>query len=281
VEAIPKLEDRALALREISVALAEAGDDRSSEVFSQAWDAAEATSGENSQFWNLLELQVAAVGSLAQAGLIDEATNMANSIPHAMGYAKATCAMASAMAKKGERKTGEMFGQSWKNAQSMNEGFRKSEVLCELAASMAEAGDGRAKPVFKEARKSVFGLPKDDKWLEPSAVNNLFDAYVRAYRIDQATALLDVAVSTPSDRAVRLRKLATFNAKRGRFDKALSVLEPENLDDYIDTLAEWGPAFEHAKAGLALGAWQSATQVAGWVRPDWLKIHNLLSSGDS
>jgi hypothetical protein len=42
---IPELEDRALALREIAVALAEAGDDRSSEIFSQAWDAAEATSG--------------------------------------------------------------------------------------------------------------------------------------------------------------------------------------------------------------------------------------------
>jgi thioredoxin-like negative regulator of GroEL len=206
---------------------------------------------------------------------------MANSIPSAMGYAKAACAMASAMAKNGERKTGEMFGQSWKNAQSMNEGFRKSEVLCELAASMAEAGDGRAKQVFKEARKAVFSLPKNDKWLEPSAVGNLFDAYVRARRIDQATALLDVAASTPSDRAARLRKLATFNAKRGRFEKALSFLEPDNLDDYIETLAEWGSTFEQSQSGMALTAWQKATQVAGWVRPDWEKICNLLSSGNS
>jgi hypothetical protein len=45
----------------------------------------------------------------------------------------------------------------------------------------------------------------------------------------------------------------------------------------MQSLAEWAPFFEQVKPGLSLGVLHEATGIAGWVRSDWRKIHELLN----
>jgi len=89
-----------------------------------------------------------------------------------------------------------------------------------------------------------------------------------------------VARSIPNDwqRAEALRELADALAQVGRFDEALLILSLHSLDESLQVVANWAPSFEEIAPGSSLAVLRQATRVAGWVRPDWRRISELLSS---
>jgi hypothetical protein len=79
-----------------------------------------------------------------------------------------------------------------------------------------------------------------------------------------------------------LSSIASALAQVGYFNDALAVLGLREYDEYqfdkfVRTLARWAPFFGQVKQGLSADVLREATAVAGWVRLDWRKIHELLS----
>ena len=73
-----------------------------------------------------------------------------------------------------------------------------------------------------------------------------------------------------------LHAIAKRLAQEQQFMEALATYSPPRIDSCIKTLAQWWYAFEQAETGSFIAVLHESTAVAGWVRSDWQKIHELL-----
>jgi uncharacterized protein YeeX (DUF496 family) len=113
-----------------------------------------------------------------------------------------------------------------------------------LAAALSHIGDQRSHAVFTEAEELAHAIRNDRHRAE--AKNNLAAALAQSWR----------------------------------FHDALTMLGPQTIDAFAQTLAEWSDYFEMVKPGLFLQILREVTDVLGWVYPNWRKRHESLCSCD-
>lgn len=75
-----------------------------------------------------------------------------------------------------------------------------------------------------------------------------------------------------------LKSLAIAMAQVNFFVKAFAVLDIEELDHLLVNLNDFRSTFEKVESGLSVKVIQEAVRIAGWVRPTWQKIWNVLSN---
>lgn len=160
---------------------------------------------------------------------------------------------------------------------------QRAEALSDLGAALARAGDERAEAVFDQAT----GIARciQDVVERAGALRDLADPLSQAGD-ERAEAVFDqaaeIAHSIQDDwqRAWALSDLAAALAGAGRYGDAFLSLAPNNLDGFLQALTEWAPHFEQTQPGLSVAVLREASRVAGWVRPDWQEIHELLTTAE-
>jgi len=152
--------------------------------------------------------------------------------------------------------------------------------LIHLAEAFTEAGCNKdARSIFEEAERSIsaFGdLYSAQRW------GHLSSALARAGYFDDAKkAFFAIALRERNfPRSLYLPNLAIEFAKSQRFCEAFTLLDQSegDLDQFLQSLAEWSPAFERAGPGLAITILREALRIAGWICPDWQEIYDLIHS---
>jgi hypothetical protein len=251
--AIPYDERRAEALRDLAAAMAQAGH------FAQAEETARATAYDVERD--------EALGDLAAA--IARAEEKARSVRYDEERDKVWSGLAAAMAQAGH------FAQAEETARSITGRRQRAKVLRDLAAAMARAGESRASEVFAQAEETARSIRRDEQ--RDEALRDLAAALAQAGHFTKAEEMAR-SITDYGERTKALSKLAAALAQAGRFDQALTTLSSRSLDEFMNDLASWAPAFEQRKSGLSVAVLREATGVAGWVSSDWRKIHELLSA---
>ncbi|MCZ7572053.1 MAG: hypothetical protein M5U01_26175 [Ardenticatenaceae bacterium] len=268
---IPDEQGRAAALRELAGALARVGDDRASGVF----EAAEAVARSLPYDWERAEALHTLAGALAQAGRFEAAEAVARSLQDDSLRARALRELAGALARVGDDRASGVFEAAEAVARSLPDDQQRAWALRELARALAQGGR------FGQAEAVARSIP--DEQGRAAALRELAGALARVGD-DRASGVFEaaeaVARSIQNDwgRASALRELADALAQAGRFDEALLTLSPRSLDESLQAMANWAPSFEEIAPGSSLAVLREATRVAGWVRPDWRRVSELLSS---
>jgi len=132
----------------------------------------------------------------------------------------------------------------------------------------------RAKPqkFFAEDENLASGLQDENQ--RALVLRQLVNAFIQVEQFPKA-AKTAYAIQDSSSRAFALASLANALAQAGQFGTALKTIGHKRLDEFLQVLAEWIPLFEKVEAGLAIKVLREATEVIGWVRPDWRKINEL------
>ena len=111
---------------------------------------------------------------------------------------------------------------------------------------------------------------------------------VRESSPDRARELLQLALTEAraipdeSRRQVLMTRLVDSLAFTQGLRQGLEALETDSFDEFIGTLVRWAPLFEKLNRELPVTALREAIAVAGWIRPDWQKIHDcILGSGQN
>ncbi|MCZ7567017.1 MAG: hypothetical protein M5U01_00255 [Ardenticatenaceae bacterium] len=289
---------RDLALRDLATALAQAS------RYRQAWEVA----------WEIKTLSPWAealfdlTAALAKAGRYDEAEKVAHTIEADRQRNEALVELAKALFQAGRYEDAE------KRAYAIQDEYWRRSALREIAVAFAEAGRdrdaiataraipldsggawallsvaevlgpahaGRLRTVLAEAVEAARTLRDDSDRI--STLRNLAIALARIGDA-RADALLDgiravgVAIEHVGWWMDAQIDLAEAFARAGLLREALIRVETSDLDKLLAILAEWAPQFEELEAGLSLAVLHEASGVAGWVRPDWRKIHELLAA---
>jgi hypothetical protein len=74
-----------------------------------------------------------------------------------------------------------------------------------------------------------------------------------------------------------LDDLATALIQSEHYAEALKTVGVRGIDGFLRALASWASSFEQVQRRLSVEALRQAMGVAGWVRPDWRKIRELLN----
>jgi hypothetical protein len=110
-------------------------------------------------------------------------------------------------------------------------------------------------------------------WVE--MLTRLAAALADAHRFDDLRSLIPLA------RDARLRHsllawLAVGLARANHVSKAFDAIERTDIEHAMIFLADSSLEFDQVEPGLSLRVLEEATGVAGWVRADWGKIHEIL-----
>jgi hypothetical protein len=239
--------------------------------------------------------------------LLYEAQEVAYTIAENQQRAKALAAMAAAMAQAGDNERAQvLLGEAQEVALAEKENWRRGEALGNLAPTLGLAGR------HKEAQEIVLAI--EEGWQRGWALENLIAAlslagryeearevalaiegdWLRAWALEQLARNLslagrykearEVALSIEGDwrhpEATPILPIieAEARAQARRFGDALTSLGPRELDRFLQTLAQWAPFFEQIKPRLSIDVLTEGIRIAGWVRVDWRKTHELLSS---
>jgi hypothetical protein len=160
---------------------------------------------------------------------------------------------------------------------------QRARALTSIAAAFAAANDSRAREIFAEAAKIAGRISDAER--RSYALQDVVAGLTRAGRLHDAA---ETAVGIPAGTAKSdaLSELAAAYAADGDLKEAFVTLAmrtiesvPEYqrrpLDDFVKVIAGWTSHLERANRGLALTTVREVTDVAGWLRPDWLMIHKL------
>jgi len=230
---------RTAMLRDLGVALAMAGDNRARAAFDDAIKAIDAANH-------------------------DELTRVFE-----------WCDLAIALKQVDDGRVGMAIDQAEKMARAVainnNDEASGASAFCKIAATCAKIHDGRTSELLEKARKLAHltgqSLP----------LCHLAEALIDAELHDEAEQVI-LAFQDDETRLELMRKLAGSLARNKRFSEALIKLGPRSLDKFLLVLGEWSPLFHEIKNGLAIEILREAISVAGWVRPDWQKVYELIST---
>jgi hypothetical protein len=84
------------------------------------------------------------------------------------------------------------------------------------------------------------------------------------------------AIWDADDRVAAVRETSAAMAESGHFTQALMTLDTQGIEDYLQTLCRWSPAFDSKEPGDAVAALREACTVVGWVRPEFNRLVDLL-----
>lgn len=180
----------------------------------------------------------------------------------------------------------------------------RAVALSDLAAALAEIDVSNAEAMFKEAETITHQISSE--WGRGFALQGLAIAYARVGYYLKAQTLIQqigsewgrsgvlndlalvlikaqqygeaekIASSIPSllGRKPVMRLLASAIAQAtGQYATPLAMLGPRQLDEFIQILSEWGPAFETMAAGLSSQVLRAVIRIVGWGRSDWDKLY--------
>ena len=234
-------------------------------VFQQAEDSLKIQKGSSDRTWwdYLLE-------ALASSGFVSRAAALSERIMNAVDSSNdnqngtlQNCAIACGKGGQFElaRKfIDQMQGSSWKRGAFISlsdEAIRQRDLTA--------------------AVQLAFAWPA---WIEPGhwaeMLTPLADALADAQRFDDLRSLIPLAKEA-SLRHNLLAQLATGLARARHFTEAFDAIERADLEHVMIFLADSSVAFDQVEPGLSLRALEEATAVAGWVRDDWGKIHEILA----
>jgi tetratricopeptide (TPR) repeat protein len=243
--------------------------------------------------------------SLARAGHADRAFKIAQATAAAdeSGKARVLAAAAEAQARPGDDRSTRAFDDALEAARAIADDSGQASALKEVAEALAKVGRVeealetarsipplRAHQVFTPVIAALVRAGRLDEALEaahaisPWSALDRADAFLtviaalaRAGRLEQA---LD-AIRAMNDwrfEAGAFGRVAGALADAGRFEEALSTLPAGSPDAFLEDVANWARAFEKVAPGLSVSVLRETIAVAGWVRPDWQNIYELLAS---
>ncbi len=255
---------------------------------------------------------------LAESGCLDEARQVLASIPRDFNRATSLIALAAVLVRIGDDSAEATFGDAYKQALSIDEGYLsdllQATALSDLAVAFAHAGRfDKAMEIVPLIRATIdwaramggialawiqihpdqqdqadtlfnavwrLGQDLQDDWERGRVLLVLAEALAKGERLEEAkkAALL---IQAPLQRSEALTDLAAAYARAHQFSEALTALGTRELDDFLQSLAEWAEAFEQVEPAFSVAVLREASEVAGWVRPDWWQIHELLRTVDS
>jgi hypothetical protein len=272
-------------LRWLAVTLAQAGRD------ARAREIADSLRG-----WKLTTALDAWVAAHAQAGRFASADEDGNAAR--VGYSEGTDDagslvtalrhLAVALAKAGHPDADDAISDAKHAASSFGEELDWVESLCTLAAALVQVRDDHARAIYNEAVAIVEAATRTTQnrlWkikmlcTVAAALVQVGDDRWRAI-FNEAEAIARMLHDNREQVEAR-GELATVLAHAGRFGDALLTLGQCPLHGFLRTLAAWASAFETSTPGLSIAVLRAATNVAGWVRFDWRKVHQLLPTPES
>ncbi len=269
---------RAVTLGRVALTLTNTDKSQASSVFDQALESAHTLSEQQGKANALRELAcVAALFKNERALKIFEeaiaAVDSVTAIPEADVQVFELCEIALALYSLDEGYAKVILDRAINFAGSIKEEVNWAIALCKLASTMTQLSDTRAETMLEKARIRVRILHEESGKTLP--LRYLAEALMQAGKFDEA----DEVIQSIQDYKMRgYRKLAEALAKDGNLPKALEKLGTRRIDEFILILCDWAQYFEQMNAGMSLEVLRQATEVAGWVRPDWQRINKLLCS---
>ena len=215
---------RANALSSVAAALTRVGDPRGDQIFREALGSAR---GIESNYGRELVMR-AVEEERSQAGKIKKipsraeeimkALATARGIEHAWSRAEAMRDVAVAMARVGDPRAKEVFGEALAVARGIKDARSRAEALRDVAAAMAETGQ------LDEALAAARGIAGHYD-TAVRALRDVVAAMAQAGRFDEALAVVAQDLKYSTSRAHVLRDVAAAMAQAGQFDEALAVAE--------------------------------------------------------
>ncbi|MBD2103169.1 NB-ARC domain-containing protein [Leptolyngbya sp. FACHB-261] len=245
--------------REIATALSQAGQ------FNQAQEVAQSIEESYRREDTFSELAKA----LAQAGQFNQAQEVAQSIEDSHRRARAFSKLATALAQAGQAQdAAAVLRQAQEVAQSIEESYRREDAFSELATALSQAGQ------FNQAQEVAQGI--EDSHSREEAFRDLAKALAQVGQFRQAQEVA-VGIEDSDWRAGAFRELAQSLATTMKFVDAFPTLRLRELSELLSALAKWVSAFEKVEPRLSAKVLREAVRIAGWVSPNWQKIHELLN----
>jgi tetratricopeptide (TPR) repeat protein len=259
--------EQAQILSALAVALAQAG------RFTDAEEVIDRISSENSyrvKALSALALALEKYGQTVEADRVFTEAQKAAHKPmlHTSLYALPLSGLVTALAQVGR------LNEAMENAHDINDDLQKVQALSAVASALANAGCmPQAEKVFTQAYKAAYTIESYGRWI--GAIGALAAALSQAGYFNKAREVIQV-IQDDRDRLEALSGLAAPLAKTGRFAGALDTLGLQRIDGFLCELTEWAAAFEQVNPGLSVAVLREVVRIAGWVRPGWREIYELL-----
>jgi hypothetical protein len=255
---------------------------------------------------------------LAEAGRLDKAREVLTSIRRDYNRVTSLIALATVLVRIGDNSAEATFAEAYQQALSIREGWfpdlLQAAALSDLAVAFARSGRfDKAMEIVPLIRASmewasamgeiavaliqiqpdrqdeadtlfnaVWGLVENlqDEWERGRVLLVLAEALAKVERLEEAEKAV-LLIQNPIQRSGSLADLAAAYARAHRFSDALTALGTRELEYFLQSLAEWAEAFEQVEPGMSVAVLREASEVAGWVRPEWRQIHELLRTMES
>jgi tetratricopeptide (TPR) repeat protein len=173
----------------------------------------------------------------------------------------------------------ERFKEAEEVTNGIEDDLEKAKALSAIAASLADAGHSvDSDRIFINAREATYAVEGFSG--RQFALCSLAAALSQAGYFSKAKELIQT-IHDDWYLVLDWNGLATPLAKAGRFSEAFTILGWQRLDLFLCDLTEWVSAFERAEPGLSVTVLREAVRIAGWVRPGWREIYELLPTRTS
>jgi tetratricopeptide (TPR) repeat protein len=263
-------EARAGALASLTGALALSADERTVEALADAQEAAMTIQEENGREEALLFLGE----ELVRAGRFKEAKGVAFEMRENGERIVLLCSLVAALTRVGWLAEAKEIIFSARNDNSQD---HQDDLLYALVMELNRMG------YYTEALEMACGINSEKRRVDAmgklaAALSRVGDQ--RAHAVFSEAEEVAHAIRDVGHRADAQNHLAAALAQSGRFHNALTMLGPQTIDAFAQTLADWSDYFEKVKPGLFLQILREVTEVSGWVYPNWRKRHESLCSFD-
>jgi tetratricopeptide (TPR) repeat protein len=249
---------------------------------------------------------------------LDEALILAEAVESPRERAGLLCDIASRFAQRGDERSGLIFSKALNAADAIAEPKARAEELIRLGWTLSHAGDSRANVAFKEAHAAIAAIEgtfelsmkggtlcylvsalsltgrfaeaskiayaiEDEAW-RASALRELGAALAGQNNLEEADRVFDEVERQLQSIQNHLswesvaHDLVVSLANAGRYLKVLDFLKSVDLDTFLEVVLSIIPGLERLNRGVTLNLVREVSGVAGWLRPRWRRVHELLSA---
>jgi len=230
---------RARVLCDLGLYFTQAGDSRSTAVLSDAVDAAGAITDPETQSIELTHLGLALhrIGDSRADTVFSRAWEAGNDTEGPCEfYMRDNTRRELASALS---QCGQ-FEKARRVAQAIDFEESKGPALLDLALAVAESGQEAADSIFDEAEQQLRRVQKD--WIRHSEAHSLVEAVARS----------------------------------GRYTKLLKLLQSFEFDEFVNLVIAIAPCLGRCNPKVSVELIREVSGVAGWLRPRWRQVHNIL-----
>lgn len=267
---------QARLLRWMASALVNVEDPRAEVVLDKALQAVREIQAESNRSFELEGIAIA----LAEAGRYDEALQAAEEIQDEAAQASALGGIAAILVKTQDQDAEEVLAEALQATRGIWNREIKARAVSWIAIALAKVEDQRAEDVFREALHAAGEISSEPfraevlGWIARGLVE-VDNPCAESMIDDFLMAVVEIREHGFGERM--LNELAVAFSQFGDIQRALKIHDSPNLDSQIYKLSRWNPNLIGHDFRMYLSVLQEAIHVAGWVNPDWRRIHQLLS----